>query len=138
MPDGYTYDVFISYSSKDAPVVRPLAERLRETGTKVWYDEWALRPGDDMYREDLQALETSRKVLLCMSRAAFESPWVQGHIRVVLARDPTNQDRSLIPLLLADCDIPLEIRRFVYVDYRNETAVAWQNLLLALLKDPGP
>ena len=62
----------------------------------------------------------------------------QGHIRVVLARDPTNQDRSLIPLLLADCDIPLEIRRFVYVDYRNETAVAWQNLLLALLKDPGP
>ena len=32
MPDDFHYDVFLSHSSKDKAVVRPLAERLRADG----------------------------------------------------------------------------------------------------------
>jgi hypothetical protein len=32
MPNDFQYDVFLSYSSKDKAVVRPLAERLRKDG----------------------------------------------------------------------------------------------------------
>ena len=32
MPDEFPYDVFLSHSSKDKAVVRPLAERLRLDG----------------------------------------------------------------------------------------------------------
>ena len=46
MPNEFPYDVFPSYSSKDKAVVRPLAERLRKDGLKVWFDEWVLKPGD--------------------------------------------------------------------------------------------
>lgn len=42
MPDEFAYDVFLSHSAKDKAVVRPLAERLRADGVKVWFDEWAL------------------------------------------------------------------------------------------------
>jgi hypothetical protein len=31
---------FLSHSAKDKAVVRPLAERLRADGLKVWFDEW--------------------------------------------------------------------------------------------------
>ena len=35
----FQYDVFLSHSAKDKAVVRPLAERLRQDGRKVWFDE---------------------------------------------------------------------------------------------------
>ena len=45
MPDEFQYDVFLSHSTKDKTVVRPLAERLRTDGVKVWFDEWEIMPG---------------------------------------------------------------------------------------------
>ncbi|MGD0258983.1 MAG: nucleotidyltransferase domain-containing protein [Verrucomicrobiota bacterium] len=42
MPIGFQYDVFLSHSAKDKAVVRPLAERLRKDGLKVWFDEGGL------------------------------------------------------------------------------------------------
>ncbi|MFM7754812.1 MAG: toll/interleukin-1 receptor domain-containing protein [Cyanobium sp.] len=32
----YPYDIFLSHSSADKPVVRELAERLRAAGLQVW------------------------------------------------------------------------------------------------------
>jgi hypothetical protein len=48
MPNEFPYDVFLSHSAKDKAVVRPLAERLRQDGLKVWFDEWVLKPGDSI------------------------------------------------------------------------------------------
>ncbi|MBL9129583.1 MAG: toll/interleukin-1 receptor domain-containing protein, partial [Verrucomicrobiaceae bacterium] len=44
MPEEFQYDVFLSHSSKDKAVVRPLAVRLRQGGVKVWFDEWEIKP----------------------------------------------------------------------------------------------
>ena len=46
MPGEFPCDVFLSHSAKDKAVVRPLAERLRADGVKVWFDEGAPKPGD--------------------------------------------------------------------------------------------
>ena len=55
MPDEFQYDVFLSHSAKDKAVVRPLAERLRQDGLKVWFDEWVLKAGDSArYAVDVQ------------------------------------------------------------------------------------
>ena len=42
MPPDFEYDVFLSYSSKDKPAVRRLAERLKGDGLRVWLDEWVI------------------------------------------------------------------------------------------------
>ena len=42
MDESFAFDVFLSHSSKDKRVVRPLAERLRADGLRVWLDEWEL------------------------------------------------------------------------------------------------
>lgn len=39
MAEAFQNDVFLSHSSKDKGVVWPIAERLRENGVKVWFDE---------------------------------------------------------------------------------------------------
>jgi hypothetical protein len=45
MHNEFPCDVFLSHSAKDKAVVRPLAERLREDGLRVWFDGWVVRPG---------------------------------------------------------------------------------------------
>ncbi len=76
------YDVFLSHSAKDKAVVRPLAERLRKDGLKVWFDEWVLKPGDSIPANIVAVLEhsrvpacpteaSSRRRMLCMSANEF-------------------------------------------------------------------
>lgn len=49
MSRTFEYDVFLSHNKADKPRVRQLAERLRASGLRVWFDEWAIQPGDDIY-----------------------------------------------------------------------------------------
>src|SRR4051794_29410783 len=67
-PETFDFDVFLSHSSKDKPVVRSLAERLKRDGLKVWFDQWEIRLGDSIYAKIRDGLERSRILLLFMSR----------------------------------------------------------------------
>ena len=79
MPDDFPYDVFLSHSANDKAVVRPLAERMRADGVKVWFDEWVLKPGDSIETNQSktakieEGLERSRVLVLCRSANAFGS-----------------------------------------------------------------
>ena len=78
MPDDdFKYDVFLSHSSRDKAVVRPLAERLRADGLRVWLDDWELKPSDNIPHKIEEGLEHSRILLLRMSANAFGSDWAQ-------------------------------------------------------------
>ncbi|MSU62577.1 MAG: TIR domain-containing protein [Pedosphaera sp.] len=81
---AFPYDVFLSHSAKDKAVVRPLAERLRKDGLKVWFDEWVLKAGDSIppkIEEGLLQFDTRNSAFglprLCMSANASGSDWAQ-------------------------------------------------------------
>jgi hypothetical protein len=102
MSAEFEYDVFLSHSAKDKAVVRPLAERLREDGLKVWFDEWVLNPGDSIPAKIEAGLEHSRVLVLCMSAHAFGSDWAQLEAGTFRFRDPLNRERRFILLRLDD------------------------------------
>jgi len=129
MPTEFQYDVFLSHNSADKPQVRKLAERLKQAGLRVWFDEWIIQPGDDIYLAIERGLEASRTLVLCLSPAALGSDWVGLERSTALFRDPTNAGRRLIPLLLVDCKLPDTLRRYKYVDYRGEAEEAFSGLL---------
>ena len=131
MADRFTYDVFLSHNPKDKPRVRALAEELRAAGLRVWFDEWTLKPGDDIYMAIERGLEAARAQVLCLSPASLGSEWVALERSTVLFRDPSNAGRRFIPLLLADCELPDVLRRYKYVDYRRKTKTALAELLAA-------
>jgi hypothetical protein len=60
MGQEFEYDVFLSHSAKDKAVVRPLAERLRMDGLKVWFDEWVPRHGDSIPAKIQEGLKRSQ------------------------------------------------------------------------------
>src|SRR4051812_678349 len=98
----FSYDVFLSYSSKDKIVVREVAERLQADGLRVWFDDWVLRPGDSILAKIEEGLEHSRVLVLCMSANAFSSEWSQLEAGTFRFRDPLNKSRGFIPLRLDD------------------------------------
>ena len=105
MTEQFQFDVFLSHSTKDKAVVRPLAEQLRKDGVKVWFDEWVLKPGDSIPAKIEEGLERSRVLVLCMSANAFGSDWAQLESgtfgrRNLRFRDPLNKERRFIALRL--------------------------------------
>jgi len=131
MSDTFKYDIFLSHNSKDKPLVRKLAERLKQSGLRLWFDEWIIKPGDDIFLQIEQGLQGSRTLILCMTPSAFESDWVGLERNTVLFRDPSNKNRRFIPLFMKDCTIPDTIRRYSYVDYRKQGNEAFEKLVSA-------
>ena len=125
----FPFDVFLSHNSKDKKRVRGIAERLKANGLRVFLDEWSIQPGDDIYLNIERAIEGSRTLVLCLSPAALESDWVSLERSTALFRDPSNRSRRFIPVLLADCELPATIRRYKYIDLRNDDDAAFATLL---------
>jgi len=131
MSTAFSFDIFLSHNVNDKPRVRSLAERLRAAGLRVWFDEWAIKPGDDIYLAVEHGLEAARVLVLCLSEHALSSDWVKMERSTVLFRDPSNVGRRFIPLLLDDCRLPDSLRRFKYVDFRQEAEMAFLELVEA-------
>jgi hypothetical protein len=66
--------------------------------------------------------------ILCMTKPALESEWVRVERNTATFRDPANHDRRFLPLLFEDCTVPAMLRRVKYIDWRSESAAAWQQL----------
>src|ERR1017187_6833972 len=129
MASEFQFDVYLCYSSKDKPLVRRLAHRLKRAGLRVWFDEWNVRSGDIIALKVDEGLEQSRVLLLCVSPNALASGWLALERSTAIHRAPANADRRFIPLLLADCEMPDTLRRYKYVDFREEAESAFAELL---------
>lgn len=72
------WDAFICHASEDKEgFVRPLAESLKQTGLKIWYDEFTLRIGDSLRRSIDRGLKYSRFGVVVLSPAFFAKHWPQ-------------------------------------------------------------
>lgn len=135
MTNHFLYDVFLSHNSKDKPRVRNLAERLEGAGLRVWFDEWNIQPGDIISLKVDEGLEQSRVLVLCLSPNALDSDWVTLERTTAVHRDPVNKSRRFVPLLLADCELSDSLRRYKYVDFRDEADSDFKELLGACRPD---
>ena len=134
--ENFTYDVFVSHSSKDIVAALGLSERLRSEGLRVWLDEWEIRAGDVIPLKLEQGLEQSRVLLLLMSASAFASEWVALERCTALFRDPTNVARRFVPLRLDDSPIKEALRPYAYIDWRTQAKEQYEALVKACQHAP--
>ena len=90
MTTDFQFDVFLNHHQADKPRVPRLAERLRTAGLRMWFDEWIIQPGDDIYLAIERGLEASR-TLACPAEASQR----RRRRSTVLFRDPANAGRRL-------------------------------------------
>jgi TIR domain len=119
MGEIFTFDVFLSHSTRDKVVVSEVANRLRTDGLRVWFDEWMLRPGDSIPAKIEEGLEHSRVLVLCMSANAFGSDWAKLESGTFRFCDPLNKDRRFIPLRLDDAPIKGSLAQSRWADWHT-------------------
>ena len=136
MTTDFNFDVFLSHSSKDKPLVLAMAEKLRQAGLRVWFDDWEIKFGDSIPRKINEGLAQSRRVALCMSAHAFDAEWVGMEIQTILFNDPQNKKGRFIPIRLDDTPPKAEFAPFKHIDWRTQSATAFQQLLTALSHCP--
>jgi len=131
--EDFPYDVFLSHSSKDKAVVLPLAERLRQDGLQVWFDEWELlvasvydRRSEDRRSQSTataakieEGLECSRLLVLCMSANTFGSDWAQLESGTFRFREPLNQELRSLPFASTPTSSEMERSLFNLLDIRS-------------------
>lgn len=82
------YDAFICHASEDkGDVARPLAERLRGTGLKVWYDEFSLKLGDSLRESIDRGLADSRYGVVVLSPSFFARKWPPAELNALFTKD---------------------------------------------------
>jgi TIR domain len=82
------WDVFISHASEDKDdFVRPLAERLRHEGLRVWYDDFTLTVGDSLRRSIDRGLARSRYGVVVVSQNFLKKEWPQKELDGLVARE---------------------------------------------------
>ena len=89
-------DVFISHASEDKKAVaRPLAQKLRDEGVDVWYDDFALKLGDSLRQSIDHGLTQSRYGVVILSENFFAKKWPQRELDALFALEQHGQQRVL-------------------------------------------
>lgn len=100
------YDVFVSYSSRDRPVVEPIARRLRDAGLAPWFDRWALTAGRSWQEEIAAGVAGSGACAVCIGPGDI-GDWSREELEIALVRAANDRGfRVFVVLLPGVGDVP--------------------------------
>ncbi len=111
--------IFLSYSRKDAELVRKLYLNLRQDGFKLWFDQVDILPGQKWQQAIHAALSNVRAVLLCLSTKWVDKRgYVQKELKLALdvLQEFPEDGIYLIPIRLDDCAVPRSLAGIHYLD----------------------
>lgn len=89
---------------------------LAERGVDVWLDEWAIQVGDSISRKVEEGLQNCKYVIVLLSPQSVASNWVDKEWRAAFSREMEKGDVSILPVVLAKCELPLLLRDRKYAD----------------------
>ena len=86
------YDVFVSHASEDKEsVARPLAEKLRQLGLRVWFDEFELKIGDSLRRKIDKGLANSKFGVVILSKSFIKKGWANYELDGIITKSVSGQ-----------------------------------------------
>jgi len=114
--------VFLSYASQDKEFARKIANRIKAHGVRVWLDELELAWGDSIVEKINSAISSSDYIIFLVSPNSVKSEWCRDELTTALARDLTERDVSIMPVLISDLrdsEIPIALKNIKWLDLRK-------------------
>lgn len=109
--------IFISHTSKDKPIVEPIAIRLATVFgyDKVFYDSWSIQPGDGIIDKMNSGLAECKYFFFFVSKNSLQSNMVKLEWQNAIMKS-SNGNAKLIPVKLDDCLMPAILLQTLYID----------------------
>jgi hypothetical protein len=111
--------IFISYCRADSNFAQRLVRSLEEAGLDIWIDAQELKAGDSLLDQIHLAIGSASFFLILLSPHSVNSKWVQQELKFAFTRQLKSNERFVLPLLVANCEIPTFLQDRVYVDFSN-------------------
>jgi len=118
-----TKNIFMSYSRRELGFVDDLVNKLEKEKYNVWLDYRSLVPAKPWEEQIYQGIMNADVALLVVSKASMASENVGVEWKRVLA-----QKKRVILLIFEAVDLPAELEKFEWVDFRG----SYQNALKEL------
>jgi len=130
--DDRRQQVFISYAQADNAIARQVADSLRGAGLAVWFDEWALNPGDSIRVRIEERMRASDLLLVLLSPSSVSSNWVTTEWTAALAHELNARAVTVIPAIIKDCEIPPILASRQFLDLRTDLQGGLRRLIQQL------
>ena len=118
---------FLSYSRDDSGFVLKLARDLKAAGAVIWMDQLDIAPGKRWDGAIQDALASCSRLLLVLSPSSVGSTNVLDEVNFAL-----ENQKTVIPVLYLDSEVPFRLRRLQYVDLKSDYDRGLQELLRTL------
>jgi hypothetical protein len=124
----YRYDVFVSHASADIAAVRQVIAAFRDAGISYWVDHEQIGFGDPIVSKIEDGLQSSRHVVVCLSKNLGASTWCRAEYGPILYREYSGKtERRVLPLIV-DGDrtavVPLLLSDKLSADLTNPSSFA--------------
>jgi hypothetical protein len=107
---------FISYSRTNKEFATKLAKGLRSAGYPIWFDLMDIPTGSRWDDEVEKALRECSVFMIILTPASIASENVKDEIGYAI-----DHGKRILPVLLENCEVPLRLRRFQYVDFTTKS-----------------
>lgn len=117
------YKVFISYSTKDFPLVEHVRNLLQHSSIEVFIAEYSVAPGQSLPAEIISAIKNCNLFILLWSRNSKESEWVPQEIGIAIS-----EKKPILPAVLEpDISLPGFISNLKYLPVYKKpgSALSW-------------
>ncbi len=130
---------FLCHAKQDRVIVREFGLRLKaEEWIDPWFDEEDLLPGQMWQDSVIEAVSQSDVVIVFLSKVAvLHEGFFQKELNLALdtAREKPEGTIFIIPVRLDECEVPLRLLPYQYVDYFGDKVKkqnVYDNLLASL------
>lgn len=134
--DQTTYDIALSFAEEDRVYVRKVADALRESGVKIFYDEYerANLWGKNLY-EHLQDIyqRRAKHTVMFISKHYAKKLWTNHERKSAQARALQESYEYILPARFDDTEVPGLPPTIVYISLKNLSAEDFAKIVMQKL-----
>lgn len=124
--------LFISYSHEDKEFVDKLCNDLVKHNFLIWIDKWEIKVGESVINRISDGLIVSSNLIIILSPHSVVSKWVREEINAALMVQFEKQNVFVLPLLLANCEIPVFLKDKKYADFRSDYEQGFEEIIQSI------
>jgi hypothetical protein len=131
------YDVFLSYSHRDAAIVEQVARQLNAIGVTTWIDELEIVGGENIILRIQDGMTNSDYFAAFLSEHFNESLFAREELSAAMMELLSPLGRKIIPVRLDDDPVPTLLAARKYCDFRHSFLTGFDQLARALRIEPN-